>query len=433
MQKYCNIVKNKLNTLIQNMEGNVSDFVADPKRDFVRKSELSFSKTMKFILGMGSQTLGSELMEFYGLDKKSVSVSAIVQRRAKILPFAFQYLFHKFNETFSQTNFFYGYRLYAVDGSDIHIPTIPDDLNTYYNANADSKGYNLMHLNALYDLMNRRYIDAVLQDSRNENEHSALISMAKNVKSDSIIVADRGYESYNTIAHLENSGLKYVIRIKTTAGIVQKFNIPADKETDFTADIMLTRRQTNEVKSNPEIYRYLAPFSTFDFLPKGSKDTYSLKFRIIRIKISENNYETLVTNLWDDEFSAEDIKMIYKIRWGIETSFRELKYHVGLIAFHSKKKDCVIQEIFASLIMYNFSMLITENILIDDDKHNDYRYKINYAVAIHACIRFFRSSHADPSLLEDLIARNKCPVRPDRNVVRKTRYHSAIGFNYRLS
>jgi hypothetical protein len=119
--------------------------------------------------------------------------------------------------------------------------------------------------------------------------------------------------------------------------------------------------------------------------------------------------------------------------WGIETSFRELKYHVGLIAFHSKKKDCVIQEIFASLIMYNFSMLITENIVIDEDKHNDYHYKINYAVAIHACIKFFRSSHADPSLLEDLIARNKCPVRPDRIAVRKTRCHSAIGFNYRLS
>ena len=433
MQNYCKIVKKQLNMLISNMEKNVAAFVVDPKRDFVRKSELSFSKTMQFILGMGSQTLGSELMEFYGLDKKSVSVSAIVQRRAKILPFAFQYLFHKFNEAFSQTHFFYGYRLYAVDGSDIHIPTIPDDLNTYYNANADSKGYNLMHLNAMYDLLNRRYTDAVLQDSRCENEHTALISMAKNVKSDSIIVADRGYESYNTIAHLENNGLKYVIRIKTTAGIVQKFNIPADKETDFTADIMLTRRQTKEVKAHPELYRYLAPSSTFDFLPKGSKDTYPLKFRIIRIRISEGQYENLVTNLWDDEFSAEDIKMIYKIRWGIETSFRELKYHVGLIAFHSKKKDCIIQEIYARLIMYNFSMLINENIVIDDDKHNDYRYKINYAVAIHACIRFFRSSHADPSLLEDLIARNKCPVRPDRFADRKTRYHSAIGFNYRLS
>ncbi len=241
--------------------------------------------------------------------------------------------------------------------------------------------------------MNRRYIDAVLQDSRNENEHSALINMLENIGHDTIIVADRGYESYNTIAHLENNGLKYVIRLKTNGGIAQKFNIPADKEADFTADILLTRRQTNEVKSNPEIYRYLASFSTFDFLPKDSKDIYPLRFRIIRIKISEGVYETLVTNLWDDVFSAEDIKYIYKMRWGIENSFRELKYHIGLIAFHSKKKECMIQEIFASLIMYNFSMLITENISLDNDKHNHYCYKINYALAIHACIMFFRSAH----------------------------------------
>ena len=433
MQKYCNIVKNKLNMLIRNMEKNNSDFVVDPKRDFVRKSELSFSKTMKFILGMGSQSLGSELMEFYGLDQKSVSVSAVVQRRAKILPAAFQHLFHKFNEAFSQTNFFHGYRLYAVDGSDIHIPTIPDDHSTHYNANVNSKGYNLMHLNALYDLLNKRYFNAVIQDSRLENENKALISMIENVTNDSIIIADRNYDSYNNIAHLEAKGLKYVIRIKSTTGIIKKFNITSDKEVDFTADILLTRRQTNEVKADSKHYRYLPASSTFDFIPKGSKDTYPLKFRIIRIKIAEGKYETIVTNLWDNEFSADDIKNIYKIRWGIETSFRELKYHVGLIAFHSKKKDCVIQEIFASLIMYNFSMLITENIVIDEDKHNDYHYKINYAVAIHACIKFFRSSHADPSLLEDLIARNKCPVRPDRIAVRKTRCHSAIGFNYRLS
>jgi hypothetical protein len=415
------------------MEKNASAYVADPKRDFVRKSELSFSKTMKFILGMGSQTLSKELMEFYDYDAKMVSVSAIVQRRAKILPAAFQHLFHKFSEAFSQTNFFHGYRLLAVDGSDIHIPNIPDDHGTHYCANDLSKGYNLMHLNALYDLLNRRYMDAVLQDSRSENEHSALISMLENVKHDSIIIADRGYEAYNTIANLESKGVKYVIRIKATIGIAQKFDIPADKETDFTADILLTRRQTKEVKSNPGKYRFINSELTFDFLPKGSKDTYPMKFRIIRIRISEGLYETLVTNLWDNEFSADDIKNIYKMRWGIETSFRELKYHVGLIAFHSKKKDCVIQEIFASLIMYNFSMLITENILIDDDMHNDYRYKINYAFAIHICIAFFRCSNVSPSNLVKLIARNKCPVRPDRNAVRKTRYHSAIGFNYRLS
>lgn len=415
------------------MEKNVSAFVVDPKKDFIRKSELSFSKTMKFIIGMGSQTLWKELMDFYGFDPKMVSVSAIVQRRSNILPKAFQHLFDEFNKEFEQTNFFHGYRLYAVDGTDIHIPTIPGDKGTYYCANEDSKGYNLIHMNALYDLLNRRYMDAVLQDSREENENKALISMLKNVKHDSIIVADRNYDSYNNIAHLENKGMKYVIRIKANVGIVKKFNLPSDEETDFVAEIHLTRERTKEAKSDPDKYRLLAKNSNFDFLPQNSKDTYPLKFRIIRIKISDNKYETLVTNLWSNEFSAEDIKKIYKLRWGIETSFRELKYHIGLIAFHSKKKDCMKQEIFANLIMYNFSMLITENILIDDDKHNKYRYKVNYAIAIHICINFFRSDHVSPSNLEKLMARNKCPVRPDRNADRKTHYHSAIGFNYRLS
>ena len=71
-------------------------------------------------------------------------------------------------------------------------------------------------------------------------------------------------------------GMKYVIRIKSTTGIVKKFNIPADKETDFTANILLTRRQTDKVKANPEIYRFLASNSNFDFLPKDLKDIYPL-------------------------------------------------------------------------------------------------------------------------------------------------------------
>ena len=58
------------------MEKNAAAYVVNPKRDFIRKSELSFSKTMRFILGMGCQTLGKELMDFYSFDAKAVSVSA---------------------------------------------------------------------------------------------------------------------------------------------------------------------------------------------------------------------------------------------------------------------------------------------------------------------------------------------------------------------
>ncbi|MDE5854935.1 MAG: IS4/IS5 family transposase, partial [Ruminococcus sp.] len=107
---------------------------------------------------------------------------------------AFQHLFHASNKKFPQTNFLHGYRLYAVDGFNIHISTILYDHGTYYCANDNSESYNLMHLNAFYDLLNKRYINTVLQDSHDENENKALIiSMLENVHCNSIIIADRNY------------------------------------------------------------------------------------------------------------------------------------------------------------------------------------------------------------------------------------------------
>ena len=106
---------------------------------------------------------------------------------------------------------------------------IISDKRTFYCANDNVKGYNLIHLNALYDLLNRRFIDAVLQDRRDENENRALINMLENINRATIIAADRSYDSYNNIAHLEEKGLKYVIRVRSEHGIVDKFNLPFDK------------------------------------------------------------------------------------------------------------------------------------------------------------------------------------------------------------
>lgn len=45
----------------------------------------------------------------------------------------------------------------------------------------------------------------------------------------------------------------------------------------------------------------------------------------------------LLTNLSKDEFTPEKLKEIYVMRWGVETSFRNLKYIIGMLKFHSKK------------------------------------------------------------------------------------------------
>lgn len=71
----------------------------------------------------------------------------------------------------------------------------------------------------------------------------------------------------------------------------------------------------------------------------------------------------IVTNLERSEFPTEDLKEIYHFRWGIETSFRELKYAIGLISFHAHKVDYIKQEVFARLLLYNYCELITAYVI----------------------------------------------------------------------
>ena len=103
---------------------------------------------------------------------------------------------------------------------------------------------------------------------------------------------------------------------------------------------------------------------TFDFVNAHSDQLYAMSLRVVRFKLSDDSYETIITNLNQSDFLSEELKELYRRRWGIETSFRELKYSIGLINFHSKKAECIVQEIFARMIMYNFCELITSHVVI---------------------------------------------------------------------
>ncbi len=61
-----------------------------------------------------------------------------------------------------------------------------------------------------------------------------------------------------------------------------------------------------------------------------------MSFRIVRFVLPSGDYETVMTNLSGADFPPEEIKSVYHMRWGIETSFSALEYTVGLTNFHAK-------------------------------------------------------------------------------------------------
>ena len=158
---------------------------------------------------------------------------------------------------------------------------------------------------------------------------------------------------------------------------------------------------------------------------------YRSNFRIIRFPISEDTYETVLTNLGASDYSPEKIKQLYASRWGIETFFRDLKYTVGMLNFHSKKVMCIQQEIYAHLIMYNFAEMITSHVVIEK-KQRKHTYKANFSVAVHMCRLYLYGKTTSPDL-EAIIARNFIPIRPDRHRTRNLTVKVFHGFLYRVA
>jgi len=437
MNDYPNMLKETLSSLISELSKSPELFVKNPGKDFTRNRKLPFETIVHLLISMGGNSIYKELLESQGYDVNTATTSAFVQQRDKILPYAFEFLLHEFTEAYTDIKKYRGYRLLATDGSDLHIATNPNDPDTFCQHSPYEKGYNLLHLNALYDLCNRFYADALIQPKRQVNESKALVDMVQrsHIKDNVIVIADRGYESYNNFAHIAEKGWNYLIRVKNpgSSGILSALPIPEDEEFDICFMRILTRKQTKETKARPDIYRYIAHSSTFDFLDSHTNKFYPMSFRVVRFHVADDYYETIITNLDSSDFTPQDLKNLYKLRWGIETSFRELKYAVGLISFHSKKREHIDQEVFARIIMYNFAEMITSHVVISQT-NTKHAYQVNFTLAILICRQFLRlCCNVPPLNVEALIRKNISPVRPGRKFKRKIRYKTEVSFLYRIA
>lgn len=430
-------------SLIHNLESNKEKYVHDPLKDHTRKRKISFYDCILSCLCMNGGTLFSEMIEYFGGENMPPSRSALIQQRSKIKVEAYQDLFKMTGNMVQDDRLYKGYRLFAVDGSDLHIPGNKNDVATYFPGVNGQRSYNLMHLNVLYDLASCTYKDAIIQDRNKWNEADAAISMVDDSTAEmAILMADRGYESYNFMAHIKEKGWKYLIRIKDIDGngIASRLRLPEESEFDECIDLNMTRKLSNEVKesllNNPNEYRYAPPNSKFDYLPKHSSYNdkavfYHLPFRILRFSIPNGTYETVVTNLDADTFPPSEVKKLYDMRWGVETSFRALKYNTGLLFFHSRKKELILQEIYARLALFNIVSTIAYGIPVERPDCK-YEYTLNVAHATHICRKLFLA-RMSPHSAELLLSKSVVPIRKGRSFKRRTTPKIAINFTYRVA
>ena len=432
-------VKNQLWADILLMSEDPGRFAKNPDADFTRCRKMVFADLLQFLISMQSGSTKHELLKYFHYDPNTISNSAFHQQRRKLLPETFPFLLRQFNSHFPFVLYKGVYNLVAVDGCEFNIARNPNDPDTFYPSNGQSfRGFNMLHTTSLYDILSKRYLDCVIQPGRHKNEFRAICDLVDryDYAGSPIIIGDRGFASYNFYAHAKEKNMLFLVRAKDI-NVKRLLNLDTlPDHIDTSVDIILSRTQSIKKRLYPDFahkYRYISREVSFDYIKHGSLDEYTLSLRIVRFEVADGVFHNIITNLPPDIFSSDDIMHLYRLRWNIETSFRDLKHTIGATNFHSKTVELIQQEIWARLILFDFCAIITLHVVIVQ-KNTKFVYQVNFAMAMKICHDFLRLKIFEPPPdVESLIGNFTLPIRLERTFARQHRFQIPASFCYRFS
>lgn len=448
---HSNILK-LMNNVINKIASHIHDFSVS-EQDFTRCRKLNATDLIKLILNMGAGSLDSELLKAFPDVKLRMTASAFEQQKAKLKPECFKEIMTELSQAQTALQLLdKQYLVVAIDGSDFDQPFNPKSKNIFQGK--DGRIYCQLHVNALYDVLNKLYLDMVIQPRQKMDEREAAITMLKKLdkrEKDFLVLMDRGYSSFNLIENCNRlKHCQYVIRSKAGRSAIKEIAILPDQECDVDLSCRVTSSHYYYVThKDTEKFLHLILHKKRHYKAVRSKYTEDahwdfenmcyVKFRVCKFRInppgSADEWEVLITNLDRKRFPLERMKEIYHLRWGIETSFRELKYDLSGIQFHSKKDQFVCMELYAHFVMYN-AVSLSAAASSQTHAKRKYEYQLDFKMACWAWQQSFSSNDYSNKNFTQLLLNIEsylAPIRPGRKDKRNLKVKLVICFPYRLA
>lgn len=407
----CKLIKN-VKTLIASDEFKTKHCLE--KNAFTRNRKLSFQDIIYFILGLPRKSLPTELDLFFEKQGYSVSEQAFSKARYKISPQAFEDIFHMSTDIFQfarQPKTWDGYRIFAVDGSDIAVDHNKNNAVEFGLKTNNHSSYPMARLSGLYDITNDLIVDVQFTGiSVGEREHAHRLLSSKALtnskKYKNLIIFDRGYPSRALIHELEDRGFFYLIRCSHS----------------FLSCV-------NECPDGDH--------TVLDFYK--SRTT---QIRVIKDTSGEES-RIFVSNLFGDAQNTEYHQNLYHRRWEIETKYGELKTRMRLENFSGKNPQAVRQDLYAALFISNLSSLIksfAENEIEEKVTNANHQYQLNRSFIIGKVCQYVRTLAIMPNykkkfaMLITRIQKMRSIIRPDRHFKRMSGHHGTTnGFYIRVN
>lgn len=391
---------------------------------FSRNRKLTPKDLILYTLNNRGKTTKMELYDFiqeYNIE--NVSTPALLKQREKLNEDIFRELSKEslirfYGEFPQEVKTYKGYVLGAIDGSDCEVPNTKETRERYKSINSkDEERVARIKLSNCYDVINGYVLDTEIA----EYKHWEMDLAIKNIKNTSYIseyfpviyVMDRGYFSLATMYHFINEEVNFVVRLNKN---FLKTEQMAMKSNDEVVEVKYQYDRIRNYKDKDEEF--------YNYYENGN--TISLRF--VNIELSTGEIETIMTNISKDKLSSEDINKIYQLRWGIETSYHELKESMQVTNISSSKDTIIKQEIYSQMTVYNIVRSIA-NDLNTQINQEEFKHpmKVNFNMAVGFVKRFLikilieedeEKQNELSDILFDNILKNLIPIRKGRKYSR---------------
>lgn len=165
--KNSDVIKSLLFAAVNEIAADPGKYAVNPGRDFTRNRKMGFHDTLLLLLTMEADCIKEELYRYFGRNTDAPSKPAFYKQRKKLTSHALANLLFTFNGKLSKNLFRGKYEFIACDGSSVDIFQNPDDPDTFFEPNGKStRGFNQIHINAFYSILDRRFTNLVIQPDK---------------------------------------------------------------------------------------------------------------------------------------------------------------------------------------------------------------------------------------------------------------------------
>lgn len=327
-------------------------------KDFTRNRKMNFSETVLFILSGTKKSLQSALYTFFKemkIQEETYTKQAFSKGRQRIKPEAFHELFNTITNEFyenADTKKYRGYRISAIDGTKYNLPNT-EELTEKYGVQKSTNQVQALG-SCLYDVLNGMLLDVQLFPyNANERKLAEIhIEALKNIGTgNELLLMDRGYPSSELFKKIEEKGFKFAARCE------------------------------------PNFIRAMSLKGNDCTVEHKFKSGIICKLRIVRFELNNGNEEIIATNIFDEEYTIEDFKNIYHLRWGIEEKYDDLKNKLQIENFSGTNEIAVLQDFYATMFLSNLSSIMMFEYADEIEKQYNtrdlkHKYKANVSMTI---------------------------------------------------